>query len=140
MATLAGRCLCGAVSYAGKGATRVGACHCTDCRRWTGGAFIGVSFEDGVTINESPQLNWFASSDWASRGSCSRCGTALFYRLNNDPAHVIVTAGSIDDQDALPAIEEHIFIDSKPNYYEFHDEAPRVTGAEIFARHAPKDE
>jgi len=35
---------------------------------------------------------------------------------------------------ALGAIEEHIYIDKKPPWYEFSDDAPRLTGAEFFAR------
>ena len=138
---LTGHCLCGAVAYAGNGGVQqVHACHCSDCLRWSGGAFIGVRFAGGVAIADPAAVNWYNSSDWAERGSCRTCGSTLFYRIKADPAQLIVTAGSVDDQDALPAIEEHIFIDSKPAYYEFHDDAPRITGAEVFARYAPTED
>jgi hypothetical protein len=134
---LSGQCLCGAVAYTGAGGVQqVYACHCSECLRWSGGAFIGVRFAGSVVIADPAAVNWYASSERAERGSCRVCGSTLFHRIKADPAQLIVTAGSIDDQAALPTIEEHIFIDAKPAYYEFHDDAPRVTGAEVFERYS----
>ena len=42
-------------------------------------------------------------------------------------------AGSLDAPPGI-AIAEHIFVEEKPAYYDFADEAPRVTGAEVFER------
>lgn len=135
MSANTGRCLCGKVAYAGKGVRgQIHVCHCADCRRWTGGPFMGVQFSDGVDIVDASHVNWFESSQWAARGSCKTCGTTLFYRLAAAPGNLIVTAGSLDDAAGMGAIEEHIFIDSKPAYYDFKGDAPRVTGAEVFAR------
>jgi hypothetical protein len=137
MSANTGHCLCGAVVYRGHGERGdIHVCHCADCRRWTGGPFMGVQFSGGVEIADPGAVNWFESSAWAARGSCRACGTALFYRLAAAPQNLIVTAGSLDDAN-LGAIAEHIFIDSKPTYYDFHGDAPRVTGAEVFARFAP---
>ncbi len=130
-----GHCLCGAVAYAGKGERgAIHVCHCADCRRWTGGPFMGVQFTDGVEVSNPDEINWYKSSDWAARGSCRACGTTLFYRLAATPDNLIVTAGSLDDASGMGEIEEHIFIDSKPAYYDFAGDAPRITGAEVFAR------
>jgi hypothetical protein len=130
-----GQCLCGRVSYRGMGERgAIHVCHCADCRRWTGGPFMGVEFSDGVTIDDPAAVRWYESSTWAMRGSCAVCGTALFYRLNAAPENLVVTAGSLADQASVAPIGEHIFIDSKPAYYEFADDAPRITGAETFAR------
>lgn len=132
-----GRCLCGAVAYTGRGERgRIHVCHCTDCRRWTGGPFLGVQFAEGVAIDDPGAVSWYGSSEWAERGSCRTCGTTLFYRLRAAPDDLSVTAGSLDDASGIGGIEEHIFIDSKPSYYDFADGAPRITGAEVFARFA----
>jgi hypothetical protein len=132
-----GHCLCGAVAYAGKGERgAIHVCHCAACVRWTGSPFMGLKFSDGIGIANPGAVNWYKSSDWAERGSCRACGTTLFWRSRGNPADIIVTAGSLDDRD-LGAIEEHIFIDSKPHYYDFRDDAPPVTGAEVFARFQP---
>ena len=37
-----GTCLCGAVEVVAGDATQIGLCHCSMCRRWTGGPFFAV--------------------------------------------------------------------------------------------------
>jgi len=137
MSIQSGHCLCGAVRYEGKGARgRIHVCHCTDCRRWSGGPSFNVGFANGIDIAGLGQVTWFRSSDWAERGSCRSCGSTLFYRLLDDPASINVSVGSLDDATGIGEIEEHIFIDSKPDYYDLTGGAPRLTGAEVFARFA----
>ena len=79
-------------------------------------------------------MTWFASSEWASRGFCSKCGSTLFYKLADEFGGVwTITAGAFD---ALPAnlpLSKEIFIDSKPDYYAFAGDRPRLTGEEVFA-------
>ena len=130
--TKSGKCLCGAVTYQGIGEHKgVQVCHCTDCVRWTGGPFMALQFSGGADI-EGP-VNWFKSSEWGERGSCATCGTAMFWRLQ-DGRMLTITAGSLDDKESLAPIAEHIFIEQKNDYYEFADDAPRLTGAELMAR------
>lgn len=132
--TATGRCLCGAVTYTGKGtASGVHVCHCSDCAKWLGGPFMGVTFEDGGDI-DGP-VRWFKSSGHGERGSCGTCGSALFWRMQ-DGGFFTDTAGSLDTATHLAPIDEHIFIDSKPAYYDFTGKAPRLTAAEIMARFA----
>ncbi len=128
-----GHCLCGAVAYTGKGEQHMHVCHCTNCTRWSGGPFIGLRFADGIEITTPDAVNWFASSEWAERGGCKTCGGAIFYKLKAEAAPQVVSAGSLDVTPAI-AIGEHIFIEEKPAYYDFADDAPRVTGAEVFER------
>ncbi len=133
--TTTGRCLCGAITYTGAGTrSRVTACHCADCARWTGGAFFGVRFDGGVTFADPSAVRWFRSSAWAERGSCPTCGSAMAYRLVQTPGYAVVTAGTLDDRTGLGPIAEHFFIDSKPDFYDLTDDAPRLTGAQVFAR------
>ena len=107
-----GHCLCGAVVYAGKGERgQIHVCHCADCRRWSGGPSMNVSFSQGLDIENPGQVNWFRSSEWAERGSCRACGSTLFYRLLDDPSFINVSAGSLDDASGFGEIEEHIFIE-----------------------------
>lgn len=131
-----GRCLCGAVTFAGLGAfANVSCCHCRDCARWNGGPLMAVEFSDGLAI-EGP-VRWFQSSAWAERGSCERCGSALFWRTR-DGSMVNASAGAFDDQTRFAKLDSHIFIDSKPAYYDFSDAAPRLTGAEVLAHYQTK--
>ena len=130
-----GRCLCGAVKYQGLGERgRVHLCHCPDCVRWVGGPFMGLRFEDGVAVTDPAAVDWYQSSAWGERGFCKTCGAALFWRLRDDHRITIVTAGSLDRNDALEPIAEHIFVDRKPSWYDFADDAPCLTAEEFMAR------
>jgi len=127
-----GSCLCGAVSYTGRGEpSAVHVCHCADCARWIGGPFMGVEFADGADI--AGPVKWFVSSDWGERGHCDTCGSALFWRMR-DGSHFTVTLGSVDNRDAIAPVDSHIFIDRKPPHYDFTGDAPRLTAAETIAK------
>lgn len=124
-----GGCLCGAVRFVGTGQpSGVQVCHCEQCARWTGGPAMCVEFKDGIDITGT--VSWFASSPWAERGFCGACGSGMFYRLK-DTSYINVAAGFLDDRGDLAAIDQHIFIDRKPHYYDFADNAPRLTGDEF---------
>ena len=130
-----GKCLCGEVTFFGHGSvTDMHVCHCRSCARWGGGPAFGLSFSEGIEINGS--VTWFDSSDWAERGFCSKCGSTLFYRLKSGD-FISVAAGALDDQTLVPPIGSHIYIDRKPNYYEFADSAPRLTEEEFLATLKP---
>jgi hypothetical protein len=133
--THSGRCLCGAVTLAGRGAPKgIHCCHCRDCARWNGGPLMAVEFEGGIDV--AGPVRWFASSEWAERGSCEACGSALLWRLK-DLSMINAAVGAFDDQSIFAGIESHIFVDSKPRYYEFADDAPRLTAAQFLERHQP---
>lgn len=95
---------------------------------------MALHFPAGVKIVEPSTVNWYQSSDWAERGSCGHCGTALFWRLRSDHGMTVVSAGSLDQNEELDPIEEHIYIDKKPPWYDFADDAPRLTAAQFMAR------
>lgn len=132
--THTGRCLCGAVTFVGHGELHgVEACHCRDCRRWTGGPWLNVDFKDGVEI--AGPLRWHRSSEWAERGFCATCGSTLFWRMTKaGSATMSAAAGALDDESPLVGMTKHIFVDSQPGYYAFADSAPRIGDAEMVAR------
>ena len=67
-----GHCLCGAVTLtAHQASNHVGACHCTMCRRWSGGPYVEIN-----------------------------CGTHLFYRVK-ETGQCMVPAGLFDDDQGL---------------------------------------
>ena len=134
--SLSGRCLCGGVtitldSFDG----HVGACHCGMCRRWSGGPSLTVNGGKTMHISGEAHLRRFRSSDWAERAFCERCGSSLFYRLLATGEH-FVWAGLFE---ALPGavFESQIFIDRKPDWYEFANATENLTDAEVFAKYAP---
>jgi hypothetical protein len=125
-----GHCLCGAVTVTGTPKRpHVEACHCAMCRRWGGGAFVGIQCGEDVRFTGEEHIVRYASSDWAERGFCGKCGTNLFYRFIPANTHSF-TAGLFDDLGAMTMSEE-IFIDEKPAYYSFAGDAAKKTGAEV---------
>ena len=126
-----GRCLCGAVSFDAQGVEQdLHGCHCSMCRRWSGGPALAVSVES-VTFKGGEHIQRYDSSEWAERGFCRRCGSNLFYRLKAQD-HYILQLGAFDDQSGFRLVGE-IFIDEKPPGYAFGGEHPRQTGAEFLA-------
>ncbi len=131
-----GQCLCGAAQFSGEPVLGSGVevCHCRHCRRWGGGPFMSVRLAGGVTLAADATLVWYASSDWAERGFCGRCGTSLFWRLKGEPSDWIVNLHALGDDHGM-TIHEHIWVDQKPGFYDFSDATPRLTEAEFMARH-----
>lgn len=127
-----GRCLCGEVTVSINAEhTVVDACHCSMCRNWGGGPFLGVECRDGVEISGEEKVSVFKSSDWAERGFCRQCGTHLYYHLKNSN-HYALPVGLFSD-DASWQFKMQIFIDEKPAFYAFANETKNLTGAEVFA-------
>ena len=85
-----GGCLCGAVRYSVRGAPlRVGLCHCADCRKTSGSAF--------VTFAVWPRAAFSVAGDIAShagRSFCPLCGSRLFCLR---PEEAEINVGSLDD-------------------------------------------
>jgi hypothetical protein len=127
-----GRCLCGKVSYQFRPAeNHIDACHCTMCRRWTGGPGLSVKVAGEPDVSGRENVAVYTSSDWAERQFCRICGTHLFY---NSPAYNYfgVSAGTMDDLEGLSLTTE-IFIDRKPDAYSFAGATDKLTEAEFIA-------
>ncbi|MDM7255981.1 MAG: GFA family protein [Paracoccus sp. (in: a-proteobacteria)] len=117
---IAGGCLCGRVRFTGEAvADDLRACHCGQCRRWSGHVWAGVTAR--LTIEGEPR--WFRSSPQAERGFCPVCGSNLFWRK---PGHDLldVAPGAIDPPTGLRLIG-HIFIAFKGDYYQISDGLPQ---------------
>jgi hypothetical protein len=134
-----GRCLCGKVTFTiGEPASEVGACHCGMCRRWAGGASFALHCKGPVAFEGKEHIVRYRSSDWAERGFCGSCGSNLFYHLLGADQYMMSPC-ALDDQSGLK-LTSQIFIDEKPGWYAFANETVEMTGAEVFALYAPKDE
>lgn len=128
-----GGCLCGAVRFeVALAAPEFSICHCGMCRKWCGGPFEAADCAGAPEFAKDEGLTWYRSSDWGERGFCGRCGTNLFWRLADKPDVVAVSVEALDAADGL-TLGRHIFIDSKPDRYDFADDRPRLTEAEFMA-------
>lgn len=127
------RCLCGAVKFSIDVANPgIGACHCSMCRRWGGGPLLVVNGGSSIHIDDAAPVTVHASSDWADRGFCAVCGTHLFYRFKAK-AQYFVPVGLFDDQTGW-LFDHQIFIDHKPDYYDFANPTHNLTEAEVFVQ------
>jgi len=132
-----GSCLCGEVEvHASQVEEGVGACHCTMCRKWGGGPFYGAHCGTSVTFKGEDAITRFASSAWAERGFCHRCGTHLFYQYM-ETGEYFVPAGIFSD-DSLTLASE-IFVDEKGSYYQLDANSKKMTGAEVLASFSQED-
>ena len=99
MTIRSGRCLCGALRYAVSGEPlRVGICHCADCRKLSGSAYLGFAIWPRDAFSHEGETR-----QYAGRSFCPQCGSQLF-NLAETEAEVHI--GSFDE---LPT-------DLKPSY------------------------
>lgn len=120
-----GSCLCGAVRFRTSGRLRgVVYCHCSQCRRQTGHFYAATDVADAdIAIEGGDEITWYAASDFARRGFCRNCGSALFWKRNGS-AVISVMAGAFDQPSALRG-QCHIFVADKGDYYEIADDLPQ---------------
>jgi hypothetical protein len=124
-----GGCLCGGVRYAVNGPLRrVIACHCGQCRRWSGNYVAATrALTADLSFAAADTLAWYRSSDAAERGFCTRCGSSLFWRRTEPGAPwTSIMAGTLDPPTGL-ALAEHIFVADKADYYDIADGLPQHT-------------
>jgi hypothetical protein len=121
MATkLTGGCACGAVRYRlTSGPMFVHCCHCTDCQRQTGSAFVlnAIYEADRIKLATSaaapvPVTVPTDSGRPHDIYRCAICQTALWSDYGGRPNYRFVRVGTLDEPDALPP-DVHIFTRSR---------------------------
>ncbi|MFM4964211.1 GFA family protein [Aeromonas bivalvium] len=129
-----GRCLCGGITVSSDEHKEISLCHCTMCRRWSGGPMFAVHCGGGVQFKGLAPVA-YRSSEWAERGFCPTCGTHLFYHLLPTDEYIL-SAGLFQTQHF--ELASQVFIDEKPDFYELKNETPILTGQQVFDLFAPK--
>ena len=114
-----GGCACGAVRYRlTEEPLIVHACHCRDCQRLTGSAFVvNIWIERSYVEPSGAAVQSFTLPAGTGRGHdvsfCGACGTTLWSRYHAPPGDTLfVRAGTLDDP-ASVAPDVHIFTRSK---------------------------
>ncbi len=129
--TLHGSCLCGSVTVTATDVEpSIGACHCAMCRKWSSSPIQTIDCGSDVQMTGEDCIGVFNSSDWAERGFCKNCGSALFYRVKGNNNH-FMSAGLFGDLDGF-VFDHEVFIDEKPDFYVFAGERRRMSGQEVF--------
>ena len=133
-----GGCLCGDIRYEGRGdIVAAHACYCRQCQKWCGGPLHSAGFADGVVVT-SGQPHWFKSSAFAERGGCAKCGSALFWKFQDD-TDVAVTLGSLDNPGTLPKIDTLVFVDHRPAWIDIPNNVKKMTEADCIAAFEARD-
>ena len=132
-----GSCLCGAVTFKiNKRIEHAGACHCINCRRWSGGIYVSVEVgPDEIIVEGAENIGVFKSSEWAQRAFCKTCGSSLWYEATAPgPFQYMkyLAMGTLANPDGIPLTEE-LFIDQKPDGYAFVQETRQLTKADFEA-------
>jgi len=123
-----GSCLCGAVEFRVYFPTRWCVhCHCSMCRIAHGAAFVtwvGVLRDQFEFISGEKHLNWYGSSEPASRGHCNRCGSSLLFQSSRWEGEIHVTLASfVNAIDRSPAA--HVFFDNHVDWAKLGDDLKR---------------
>lgn len=134
---LDGQCLCGAVTFSAvPQAMEMDVCHCSQCRKWSGGSLMAVPCDD-LDVKDETQLGIYPSSDWGERLFCKTCGTNLFWRMKDQSINVVM-AQAFDDPSQFVFTKE-VFIDERPDNYAFANNTEKMTGAEFMALYASQE-
>jgi hypothetical protein len=80
MSTLTGSCRCGRVRIAVRGEpTRIGICHCTDCRQESGSAFTFFAVWPAGRFESKGD-----TVEYSGRRFCPECGSRMFSADDNE--------------------------------------------------------
>lgn len=115
---LAGGCACGAVRYRLTSSPMfVHCCHCHDCQRQTGSAFVLNALIEAdriVLVSGEPEAVGVPTDSGHPHDihRCPTCRTALWSDYGRRPALRFVRVGTLDTPAALPP-DVHIFTRSK---------------------------
>jgi hypothetical protein len=98
--------------------TNVWACHCNQCRKQTSSPFFIVHSggEETFTFEGEEFISRFKSSEKATRGFCSNCGTILFWELNESHCYSF-NAELFPEQRPEYKIVREVYLKDKPDYY-----------------------
>ena len=129
-----GSCLCGAGRLTAAPEHGAHACHCGNCRKWSGGKFLAAQSGTSVVFNQDAPLARYGSSDWAERVFCARCGSSAVWQMKDGSRQIV----SIQAFESLGdfGIDSQIYIDRKPGSYAPANRTEMLTEAGVSARYA----
>ena len=124
-----GGCACGAVRFALKSEPMVvHCCHCKDCQRQTGSAFVINALIEADRVEElcgetKPSRMPTDSGKPHDIFRCTQCGTAVWANYGGMSALRFVRVGTLDDPTALEP-NVHIYVRSKQPWVRLPDGVP----------------
>jgi hypothetical protein len=123
-----GSCLCGAVTFTGRGLRGIVFCHCSQCRHAHGTcAAYSATPTATFSIMQADKVSWFAASSRARRGFCRTCGSSLFWAPNEED-YICVAAGSIDQGPVMEPLR-HVYVADRASYETLDGRLPASAGS-----------
>jgi hypothetical protein len=122
-----GGCACGAIRFKITAPFMgVGACHCTDCQKASGGGpnYVALAPNDAFVVTEGEAKIYVGQADSGAetrRAFCPDCGTPL-WSLPSAAPFTPVKLGALDDNaDLTPAL--HLYVSSAQPWHLMHEGA-----------------
>lgn len=128
-----GACHCGKTRYRVEVASLddVAICHCTACRRSTGGTHVTWATVPRAAFQWTAAApRGYASSDHAERFSCDTCGAQLAFASTREPRSIDITVATLDNTGAAPPTR-HIWAASRLSWVRVDDGLPSEDGETI---------
>ena len=132
-AKYSGQCLCGEINYSVDiEPVFTGNCHCKDCQRSSGSAFIPAMIFPEKDVVVSGEVKYFESQagngNMHKRGFCSNCGSQLFARFSNMPRMLGIKAGTLNDSsNYVPKLD--FYVGNAAPWDFMNPELPKKQGA-----------
>ncbi len=131
--TLEGGCACGRLRYRMRGAPMfVHCCHCKDCQRQTGTAFVlnALIETDRIDLLSGDPAPYAMPTDSGRPHTvfrCPDCGTATWSEYGGLKTLRFVRVGTLDEPRALPP-DVHIYVRSKLPWITLPADVPAFEG------------
>ncbi|KAJ5668086.1 uncharacterized protein N7477_006656 [Penicillium maclennaniae] len=122
--TLTGSCMCGGIHYTADVNEYMSAlCHCTDCQKWTGGAFTSnaVVPRTSLKVTKGSPSTYDAVGDSGKINKhffCPTCGSSLYTELEVMPEMTCIKAGGLDNGEAnlRGNVDVEFYVKDRPSY------------------------
>lgn len=125
---LEGSCLCGGIRYRYDGEpAELSMCHCSQCRRAQGSAFVAVTPVQADRFHllaGAELLQEYRAVPHKARVFCRRCGSPLYSRRDDRPELLRLRVGTVSTPfHCANAYHQHVA--SQAPWYEIHDDLPQ---------------
>ena len=133
MTTFDGKCSCGEITFTLQSKPMfVNCCHCLDCQRQTGSAFVinALIETDRIALRGTPEVVGVPTESGRPHDihRCPTCKVAVWSDYGRRPKLRFVRVGTLLEPHAI-APDAHIFVRSKVPWVRLPDDAPQF---EIF--------
>ena len=121
-----GSCCCGAIKFEINDApSMMGTCHCSRCRKLGSSTIIFVKNESFKLLKGEDSIGRYTPEApfKYERTFCKKCGTA-FGEIGSKNDSFPIPVNCLDT-DPILRNQFHVFVASKPDWYQICDEAPQ---------------